>query len=65
MLVGHMPELVIVLVIALLVMGPGKLPSVAGALGKGIRDFKKEINDVTAPVRDAASLSDGEHINKV
>jgi sec-independent protein translocase protein TatA len=36
-----MPELVIILVIALIVFGGGKLPEVMGSLGKGIREFKK------------------------
>jgi sec-independent protein translocase protein TatA len=35
------PELVVILVIALVVFGPGKLPEIGSALGKGIRDFKK------------------------
>ncbi len=34
-------ELIIILVIILLVFGVGKLPEVGGALGKGIREFKK------------------------
>jgi sec-independent protein translocase protein TatA len=34
-------ELVIVLVIVLLIFGAGKLPSIGGALGKSIREFKK------------------------
>jgi sec-independent protein translocase protein TatA len=36
-----MPELVIILVIALLVFGAGKLPDVMGSIGKGIRELKK------------------------
>jgi sec-independent protein translocase protein TatA len=36
-----MPELVIILVVALVIFGPGKLPEIGGALGRGIRDFKK------------------------
>jgi sec-independent protein translocase protein TatA len=35
------PELVIILVVALVIFGPGKLPEIGHALGKGIRDFKK------------------------
>lgn len=35
------PELVIILVIVVLVFGVGKLGDVGGALGKGIREFKK------------------------
>jgi sec-independent protein translocase protein TatA len=34
-------EILIVLVIALLVFGPSKLPQLGDALGKGIRNFKK------------------------
>ena len=43
-------ELIIVLVIALLVLGPGKLPDVGSALGKSIREFRKaatEVEDAT------------------
>ncbi|SFL66426.1 twin-arginine translocase TatA/TatE family subunit [Pelosinus propionicus] len=36
-----MPELVLILVIALVVFGPGKLPEVGKALGRGIQEFKK------------------------
>jgi sec-independent protein translocase protein TatA len=35
------PELALVLGIALIVFGPGKLPEVGKALGKGIQEFKK------------------------
>lgn len=40
------PELIILLVIALLVLGPGKLPEVGSALGKTIREFRKAATDV-------------------
>jgi sec-independent protein translocase protein TatA len=39
-------ELVIILVIALLILGPGKLPDVGAALGKSIREFRKAASDV-------------------
>jgi sec-independent protein translocase protein TatA len=39
-------ELVIVLVIVLLIFGAGKLPSIGGALGKSIREFKREKDGV-------------------
>ena len=35
------PELVVILVVALLVFGPGRLPEVGTALGRAIRDFRK------------------------
>jgi len=38
-------ELLIILVLILIVFGAGKLPQVAGSLGKGIRNFKKGVND--------------------
>ena len=37
------PELLIVLVIALIVLGPKKLPEVGKSLGKGMREFKDSI----------------------
>ncbi len=37
-------ELVIILVLALIIFGPGKLPEVGKAIGKGIREFKKATN---------------------
>lgn len=36
-----MPELIIIMVILLLVVGPGKLPQLGSALGGAIRGFKK------------------------
>ena len=36
-----MPELVIILVIMLVIFGPGKLPQLGSALGGAIRSFKK------------------------
>jgi sec-independent protein translocase protein TatA len=44
-------ELIIVLVIALLVIGPGKLPDVGSALGKSIREFRKAATDVQDSVK--------------
>lgn len=37
-------ELVIVLVIALLVLGPKRLPEVGRSLGRGMREFKQSIS---------------------
>jgi sec-independent protein translocase protein TatA len=38
------PELVIVLVIALIVLGPKKLPAFGRSLGNGLREFKDSIS---------------------
>ena len=37
-------ELILVLVIALVVFGPGKLPEVGKAIGKGINEFKDAVS---------------------
>lgn len=38
------PELIVILVIALVIFGPGKLPEVGKAIGKGINEFKDAIS---------------------
>lgn len=40
-----MPELLIILVIILIIFGVGKLPDIGSAIGKGIKNFKKSMND--------------------
>jgi sec-independent protein translocase protein TatA len=54
-------EVFIVLIIALLVFGPKKLPEMGRSMGKGIREFKSSINgddrdDDDVPVRRAQEL---------
>jgi sec-independent protein translocase protein TatA len=36
-----LPEIIVILVIVLVIFGAGKLPDVAGALGKSIANFKR------------------------
>jgi sec-independent protein translocase protein TatA len=40
-----MPTLGIILVIVLIIFGAGKLPEIGSGLGKGLRDFKKAVED--------------------
>jgi sec-independent protein translocase protein TatA len=40
-----MPELIVILVIVLIIFGAGKLPEIGGAIGKGIKNFKKSVRD--------------------
>ena len=49
--VGPM-ELIIVLVIALLVLGPKRLPEAGRAVGKGMREFKDSLSGVNADADD-------------
>ena len=44
MLTGHIPELLLVLVLALVVFGPKRLPEIGSSLGKGIRDFRQSVS---------------------
>jgi len=44
-------ELLLVLILALLILGPGKLPEVGNALGKTIREFRKASSDIEEAVR--------------
>jgi TatA/E family protein of Tat protein translocase len=54
------PELIIILIIALIVIGPGKLPEVGNALGKSIREFRKAASDVKESTSLEAGKSDAQ-----
>jgi sec-independent protein translocase protein TatA len=45
-------ELILVLIIALVVIGPKKLPEVGRSLGHGMREFKESISGATRPEDD-------------
>jgi sec-independent protein translocase protein TatA len=52
------PELLIIAFIVVLVFGVGRLPEVGGAVGKGIREFRKATkDDEAAPPSDASSTA--------
>jgi sec-independent protein translocase protein TatA len=53
-----MPELIVILVIALVVIGPQKLPDLARSLGKGLAEFKRATNDFRQNVEDEAVASE-------
>ena len=44
------PELLIILVIALIVIGPKRLPELAKALGRGMAEFKKAVEEVKSEI---------------
>ena len=41
-----LPELIVIMVIALVVIGPSKLPDLAKALGKGLAEFRKASQEI-------------------
>ena len=52
----HWQELVIILVIALVIFGPKRLPEVGSSLGRGVREFKDNLNGVTRGLKQDAPL---------
>ena len=53
-------ELIIVLVIILIIFGVGRLPEIGGALGKGIKEFRKASTDAKDTVKDIEKSLEGE-----
>ncbi len=55
-------ELMIILVIVLVLFGARRVPEIGASIGKGIREFKRNINDaereIREPIRDAAASID-------
>jgi Tat protein translocase TatB subunit len=47
-----MPELLVIAVVALLVVGPKKLPEIARALGKGLSEFRKVTEEATDTIKE-------------
>ena len=59
-----LPELIIILVVALIVFGPKKLPDLARSLGKGIAEFKKTTEDFKSTIDNDLKVDlDREDIN--
>ena len=50
-------ELILLLVIVLIIFGPGKLPDIGSAVGKGIREFRKASNELEESVRGDSNRS--------
>jgi sec-independent protein translocase protein TatA len=59
-----MAELAVVLVIALVVFGPAKLPEIGKAFGKGIREFKSATTDVKEEITKTVTLDSPPSANK-
>jgi Tat protein translocase TatB subunit len=55
-----MPELAVILVVGLIVLGPKRLPEVARALGKGLAEFRRVTGEVNKEIESARSLIEQE-----
>ena len=53
-----MPELIIILVVALLVVGPKKLPNLAKSLGKGLSEFRKATDAIKSEITENETYKD-------
>ncbi|NLJ81201.1 MAG: twin-arginine translocase TatA/TatE family subunit [Firmicutes bacterium] len=53
-------ELILLLVIALVIFGPSKLPDIGKAIGKGLREFKNATRGLSDEVDDATSTGKNE-----
>ena len=58
-------HLILLLLVILIIFGPSKLGDVGGALGKGIRDFKRAINEPESIAAPAAKAADGTRVEAV
>ena len=47
------PELIVILVVALLVFGPAKLPELARSLGRGLAEFRRASSDLRQSLNEA------------
>lgn len=44
------PELLIILLLVIIIFGVGKLPEIGGALGKGIREFRRSTEGLSEEI---------------
>lgn len=52
------PELVLILVLALIIFGPGKLPEVGKAIGRSLSEFKKATNETKQMLEDPLEINE-------
>lgn len=53
-----MPELLLILALALIVIGPKKLPDIARALGKGLAEFRRATDDLKSSIQEESRTAD-------
>lgn len=52
------PELILIMVVALIIFGPGKLPEVGKAIGKTLNEFKKASNNIKNEIDESINEND-------
>tara|TARA_B100000929_G_scaffold143742_1_gene113736 strand:+ start:415 stop:636 length:222 start_codon:yes stop_codon:yes gene_type:complete len=58
-------ELLVIMVIALLIFGPRKLPELGKSIGRGLSEFKRASNDLKRSLEDELSLEERTDHNKI
>ncbi len=53
-------ELILILVIALIIFGPGKLPEAGKAIGRAMNEFKRASSGIKSEIEEAVSLDEKE-----
>ena len=51
------PEIVLILLVVLIIFGAGKLPQIGSSIGKGIKEFKRELRDDNESKAKAVTIS--------
>ena len=46
-----LPELIVIMVVILLLFGAKRIPEIAGSVGKGIKEFKKQMNNAERAIQ--------------
>jgi len=54
------PEIVVIMLLALLVFGPKKLPEIGRTLGKTIRELRKAAREFSSSVEEMTSIDDND-----
>jgi sec-independent protein translocase protein TatA len=59
-----MPEMLVILVIALIIFGPRKLPELGKSLGKSLAEFKRASNDLRNTLEDEIKVEEQQNIKR-
>jgi sec-independent protein translocase protein TatA len=59
-----LPELGIILLIALIIFGPAQLPKIGRSMGKALREFREGSSELTKAIRDGVDGSEEEESKK-
>lgn len=59
-----LPELVLILVIALMIFGPSKLPEIGKSIGRGIREFREATKEIKESVSLDGVAKAGDEVKK-